>query len=340
MGEFDFISQYLAPLSGPQGLGLLDDIALWSMPQGNPPHGYDAMFSVDTLVEGVHFPTGQFDADLARKALRVNISDITAKGGTVQGYLLSLTLPSSIDNLALADFCDGLAQDQKRFGFSLWGGDTTRTNGPAVISITIIGVCKSGEAVLRSTANTGDLLCVSGTIGDAYLGLGLTIDDHPLHRELQQMPAQHHTHWRQCYDVPQPPYEHCDLIRRFASAALDVSDGLLADADHLAKASDVGLHIHLADIPLSSASKQWVSKQREHEPARLALARGGDDYQTLFCVAPDRLDALRTAAKKQDFNFTVIGKATALEPSTQNRVQCVGPDGNTIAYDRAGYTHF
>ena len=323
MNEFEFITTYLQGLSGPESLALKDDVAIWRAPSGQ-----DALITMDTLAEGVHFPDGKFDAELAQKLLRVNISDLIAKGAKPAGYFLSLALSQEIKEQDLAHFVRGLAQDQDNYNLRLWGGDTTRTKAGSTLTITMLGTAPKGKAVRRLGAKPGDLLCVTGRIGDAYLGLKTLLG------ELDAPKAQAQ-YWQQAYHVPEPPFALRASILKYASAALDISDGLMADAAHLADVSDVGAEIFLTTIPLSHASTGWVLGQADHKQARLELATGGDDYQVLMSVPKIRLAGLKKQAQKSGIDLTVIGQVIP-----GSGIKCCDSRGNEIAVKKSGYTHF
>ncbi|PHR56807.1 MAG: thiamine-phosphate kinase [Robiginitomaculum sp.] len=315
MGEFEFIANYLAKIAGAEALDLKDDIALWT-----PPRDTQAVISMDTIVEGVHFPNGKFDAQLAQKLIRVNVSDIIAKGADPIGYFFSLCTSSTITDENLKSFCEGLAKDQAKYGLKLWGGDTTHINGPCVLTLTIIGTVPTHCAVLRSGASVGDILCVTGTIGDAYLGLKCEFGTLAPNATLQTV-----------YHVPQPPYVLRENIRKFASAALDISDGLIADAGHLANASNVGLEIDISAVPLSKHAQEWLIAQENENLARLELATGGDDYQVLMSMSGRQYQL----AVSVGMPITKIGCAVE-----RTGVVCHDDQGNTLEITTPGYTHF
>ncbi len=323
MGEFDFIAEHLVSLAGQEALDLKDDVAVWQ-----PPPKTDAVITMDTIVEGVHFPEGKFDAGIARKLIRVNVSDLTAKGADARGYFMSLALPKWVGEDELANFCAGLARDQQEYGLKLWGGDTTRTKSACVLTATMIGTVPKGKTIHRSTAKTGDLICVTGTIGDGFLGLKTL---------LNQIGGKHlkGENWLASYHIPNPPFAARRAIRKHASAALDVSDGLIADAGHLALASGVGIELFLGTIPLSSETRAWLLSQPKLQEARAALASGGDDYQALMTVPSKKLPALQSACERDGVVVTVIGKTTKGEG-----VKCLDSLGGEIMVDKAGYTHF
>jgi thiamine-monophosphate kinase len=325
MNEFDLIQSYLAGLTGPEGLGLLDDVALWSLPTG-----VDAVFSADTLVEGVHFPKGKFDSQLAKKLLRTNISDIIAKGADPLGYMLSLTLNERVRETDIEDFCLGLAADQQNYGLQLWGGDTTRTTGPNVLSITIIGTLPKGATVKRSGANVGDIICVTGTIGDSFLGLKTVLSQ--LDSDFSE---RHLDVWRRAYHLPNPPFMARHSIRSLASSALDISDGLIADAAHVAKASFKSLVIKLDQIPLSPESSDWAARQNDQVAARIKLATGGDDYQVLLTMTPSNFDDFINNSKAYEGKLTKIGQVEIGEG-----VRVLDQNGDILAIKSPGYTHF
>ncbi len=326
INEFDFITEYLSRLAGPEGLSLKDDAAIWT-----PPKGLDAVISMDTQVEGVHFPDGKFDAGTAEKLIRVNISDLVAKGADPIGYFLSLTLSPTMDEDGLENFCNGLASAQTIYGIKLWGGDTTCTKqngGKNVLTITMIGTLPKGKTVRRAGAKPGDLVCVTGHIGDSHLGLKTVLKQ--LDADTNQTKV-----WQQAYHIPNPPFGLRAALRKYAAAAIDISDGLVADAEHIAEASGVGMDIYLTTIPLSSASTRWVLSEKEHLNARLQLATGGDDYQVLMCVSERSLSGLKRQASKLGIGLTVIGKVT-----NTKGVICRDSQGNKIQVDKPGYTHF
>ena len=319
MDEFEFISKYLTRLCGPEALDLKDDVAVWT-----PPPNVDAIISMDTIVEGVHFPDGKFDAEIAQKLIRVNISDLVAKGADPVGYFLSLSLSKHVSENNLNTFCDGLARDQQRFGLKLWGGDTTSTSGVNVLGLTIIGTIPHGRAVLRRGAKLGDFICVTGNIGDAYLGLKVVMG------EIKSTETDLN-HWINSYHVPNPPFAMRHKIREFASAALDVSDGLIADAGHLSRASKIGIRIELDTIPFSPETRDWAAKQDSKTAAIESLVTGGDDYQVLLSLS----EANYNAAIKAGLTMTKIGMVTH-----GNGIVCTDANGQIVDVKKTGYTHF
>ncbi len=304
MQEFDLIRRYFAPLAGAGGLGLRDDAALIS-----PPAGCELVMTQDALTAGVHFFAEDSAKHIAQKALRVNLSDLAAKGAKPLGYLLSLLMPVDTTEAWVADFAAGLAADQQEFSIALLGGDTSKILGSLTLSLTAIGTVEAGTMLRRSGAKMGDHLYVSGTIGDAALGL-----------QVRQGHLPHHAHLLERYLLPQPRFLN---DTSHISAAMDISDGLLQDAGHLASASGVGLVIEAAKLPLSAAAAPYRTSHLE------TIITGGDDYELLFTLPADAL--LPVAA----FPLTCIG--TVIEGSG---VTIVDTQQQPLTFTRKGWTHF
>ncbi|HAF80999.1 MAG TPA: thiamine-phosphate kinase, partial [Brevundimonas sp.] len=299
-GEFETIETLLRPLAHPEwGRGLVDDVAvLPSRP------GYDLVLTKDAIVEGVHFlPDDPLDT-VARKLLRVNLSDLAAKGAEAFGYLLACAWSERCGWPEREAFAAGLAQDQARFGVFLMGGDTVRTPGPAAFSLTALGWVPAGGAVSRAGAEAGDLVFVTGTIGDGLLGLQaargqLTLDPERLAFLID--------HYRQ----PTPQQDFAEVIAAHATAAADVSDGLVADLTHIAGASGVAIDLTLDSLPLSAAARAWFEARVDPQAALEDLATGGDDYQIVF-TAPARLvETLRREADRRRVRLTLLGEVRA-----------------------------
>ncbi|MDX2103012.1 MAG: thiamine-phosphate kinase [Alphaproteobacteria bacterium] len=320
LGEFGRIRRFFAPLTGPAALGLADDAAVLQA----PPDGRLAI-TTDTLVAGVHYVGDELPEMVARKALRVNLSDLAAMGAEPIGYTLSLALPRSVDDSWVAAFAYGLHEDQRRFGLELLGGDSVSTAGPVTITITALGRL-DGPALTRSGAKAGDLICVSGTIGDGALGLEVAMG-----REAWPSDVAEALHDR--YLLPHPRLGLGRALVGIASAAMDVSDGLLQDLHHILEASEVGGVVQAGAVPLSSAA-QWVvdSDQERWLPRILA---GGDDYELLFTVSPDRLDMVNMVADRLTMAVSAIGTIVA---DSGLRVQAA--DGTDLELKQWGFRHF
>jgi thiamine-monophosphate kinase len=318
-GEFAAIARYFAPLAThPGSFELKDDLA-WLAPR----FGRRLVFKTDAVVVGVHTLPGDPPDFIARKALRVNLSDLAAKGARPLGYMLALILPADTKEAWLARFAKGLAADQKQFGIPLLGGDLTRTPGPPTISITAIGEALAGRPLLRGGAKRGDSVFVSGTIGDAALGLLA------LKGKLPNLAAQHRRFLAARYHLPEPRLALGREIAKLASAAMDISDGLVGDLGHICAASGCGAEIDVTAVPASPAAQQAGER---HTLRRIT---GGDDYELLF-TAPAKAEAgLRAAARKTGVPVTRIGHMVA-----RPGVRVLGPGGSVVSIRAAGWEHF
>lgn len=323
-GEFDFISERLAPLTaGFKGaLGLKDDAALLSVRSGR-----ELVITADTLVEGRHFLKDTDPALVARKALRVNLSDLAAMGARPIAYMTAIVWPATADDALRHGFVDGLAQDQEEFDIILIGGDTTTADGPWVISITAFGDVPAGKAITRSGAKPGDCLVVTGTIGDACLGLKIA-------REEYDASADDRAHLLERLQLPRPRLVVTDALRAHAHALIDISDGLIADCGHLARASGLALRLDLDCLPLSGAAQRWLDAQDDSRAARLALASFGDDYE-LACAIPEaRVDTFVAELRKNGLEGTVLGRFES------GAAISVVAGGEEIDPGAGGFTHF
>lgn len=301
-GEFETIARMFAPLAHPEwARGLTDDVAV--LPTRSR---HDLVLTQDALVEGVHFLPGDPYDLVARKLLRVNLSDLACKGAEPFGYLLTCVWP---DHCGLAEreaFAAGLAEDQAAFGIALLGGDTVRASGPAMFSATLLGWRPRGHDISRAGAREGDVVLVTGAIGDGVLGLkaaqGLIKLEAP---RLEALIAH--------YRLPEPRLAFGPVVRDHASAAIDVSDGLVADLGHIARNSGVGIVIDLERVPLSRAATAWFEHRVDPEAALVELATGGDDYEIALTAPPAALDGLKKAAEDQLLRLTQIGVVTGGE---------------------------
>jgi thiamine-monophosphate kinase len=304
-GEFETIARLLRPLADrPEARGLLDDAAVVpSRP------GYDLVLSKDAIVEGVHFlPDDPLDT-VARKLLRVNLSDLAAKGAEPYGYLLAVAWSERCGWPEREAFAAGLAEDQARFGLTLLGGDTVSTPGPLTASVTILGWAPQGRAVSRAGARVGDVLYVTGPIGDGGLGLLAAKG------ELVGVSADAVTRLADRYRLPAPRTDIAAAVLAVASAAADVSDGLLADAGRIADASGVSIALELERVPLSAEGADWLASRDERE-GRLWLTSAGDDYQIVFTAPPEApvAFAVPIGAVRDGRGLTVLWRGTPTEP--------------------------
>jgi thiamine-monophosphate kinase len=326
--EDRLIARHFAPIAThPGALGLTDDAAFIK-----PPAGCDLVLKTDAIIGGVHFFPDDAAHTVASKALRVNLSDLAAKGARPLGFLLSLALPTGIGDGWLADFADGLRGDSVLFSCPLFGGDTDRTPGPAMISIAMFGAVPEGTMVRRAGAKPGDLVFVSGSIGDAALGLvlrkgeGAGWDLDPAQRQ----------HLVSRYLLPQPRNALAEAVRTHASASMDVSDGLAGDLAKLCRVSQVAADIDVELVPHSDAAKAVIAHDaaKEAELRETALT-GGDDYEILCTVPLAKADGFREAAKAADVPVTKIGVIVEGEGAHFRDAQ-----GNPLTFKRAAFSHF
>ncbi|EWY39192.1 thiamine-monophosphate kinase [Skermanella stibiiresistens SB22] len=318
-GEFGRIDRYLKPLAaGFSGaLGLTDDAAVFGIPAG-----HELVVTTDALVAGVHFLPDDPPADIAAKMLRVNLSDLAAMAAEPLAYSLVTSLPRDIGDDWLAAFATGLAEDQRAYGIHLLGGDSVSTPGPITLSVTAMGLVPTGRALRRGGAGPGDLVFVSGTIGDAALGL----------RVLQgTLTAEDPDPLIDRYRRPRPRLALVPVLRRFATAGLDVSDGLVADLAHLCDVSGRAAVIDASQVPLSASARAVVGK----DPRLLStVLTGGDDYEIVFTIRPTDRDALLATGAE----VTAIGR---LEPDgVPGTVTVLDASGAPLKLEAAGWTHF
>lgn len=299
-GEFELIARYFAPIAGPGGLGLLDDAGLL-----RPGRGYEVVVTADALVAGVHFFPDDPPEAIGWKALAVNLSDLAAKGAKPEGFVLTLALPQGWTEAWLAGFAVGIARMAGEAGCPLIGGDTVSTTGPLTLSITAFGTVPAGRMVKRSGARPGDVVLVSGTVGDGALGLKTHGPDRP--GWVAALDAEDRAFLADRYLHPQPRHAFAAALQRHASAAMDVSDGLVGDLAKLLKASGVGAEIDLDAVPLSPAARAAVMA----DPALAELAwTGGDDYEILCTASEGEYPALMAAAKEVMLPLAPIGRIT------------------------------
>src|SRR5215475_4793604 len=272
-GEFELIARYFRPLAAGQAgaLGLTDDAALVDIPAGQR-----LVVTADALVAGIHFLPDDPPGRIARKALRCNLSDLAAMGAVPLAYFLTCCFPRGLTEAWLAGFAEGLAADQREFAVTLMGGDTTATPGPMTLSVTALGTVETGKELRRSTARAGDLVAVSGTIGDAALGYAIRCGRIAAGEGAEFLLQRHY--------VPQPRIALGRRLVGLATSCMDVSDGLAGDLGHIAETSGLGAVIEAAKVPLSPAAQAIVS--RDPHWLKTALT-GGEDFELLFTLRPD-----------------------------------------------------
>ncbi|MBK3662966.1 thiamine-phosphate kinase [Bradyrhizobium diazoefficiens] len=323
--EDSLIARYFKPLAtDPGAFGLVDDAAILSS------SGDDIVVTTDAVVQGVHYLSTDPSDTIARKALRVNLSDLAAKGAAPAGFVLTLALRSREDAW-LRPFADALGEDAKSFGCPLLGGDTVSTPGPQMISITAFGRVPKGQMVGRTGAKPGDRILVTGTIGDAALGLDL-LTGGAVATALAADPAAREMLVSR-YRVPQPRNVLTQAVRDHATAAMDVSDGLAGDLTKLCAASGVSATVNVASVPLSAAAAGLVARSAICVETLLA---GGDDYEVLCTVPPAQSDALIAAGQAVGLAVTAIGTIVA-----GHEPPCfLDGLGQELVLKRLSYSHF
>jgi thiamine-monophosphate kinase len=318
-GEFEMIRALLAPLAqNPSALGLQDDAALVA-----PPPGMDMVISSDALVSGVHFPVQAEASLVANRALACNISDLAAKGAAPAGCTLSLGLSEAWDEAYIGQLITAFGRGLQAWALELWGGDTVRAP-TGFLSLTVHGWVPHQKMLTRKGAQIGDDVYVTGVLGDGWLGL-----QHVLGAPNSFADAQ------LAYSDPQPPLAFGQKLRDIATSALDVSDGLMADLDHLCAASAVGMEIDAADIPYSEAGQAYLAAGGQLEN----LLGVGDDLQIAFTAPPETEAALTALGQGTQTQVTKIGRVRATisgQPSAVLRA----PNGAEIALATRGYRHF
>ncbi|MCW6510722.1 thiamine-phosphate kinase [Lichenifustis flavocetrariae] len=318
-------------MAGPGGFGLRDDAAVVSLRPDE-----DLVVTVDALVEGVHFFPDDPPEAIAVKALGVNLSDLAAKAAEPTGFLLALALHDRHPAEWLARFAEGLRAAAEMHGCPLLGGDTVRTPGPLTLSITAFGTVPRGRMLPRTGAQPGDLIYVSGTIGDAALGLTLRLNDDPpaLGSILRAgMQAEDLAHLGDRYLRPRPRLALRGALRDHAHAGMDVSDGLVGDLRKMLRVARVGGSIDTARIPLSAAAQHAVAIDRR---AFETAVTGGDDYEILATVAPDHALLFERAAAEAGERVTRIGQVLA----GSDEVLFHDLSGSSLTFDRGSFQHF
>ena len=315
MDEFDLIARHFAPLASgaPGAFGLTDDAALVEVGAGRR-----LVATKDMIVAGVHFLADDPADLIARKLLRVNLSDLAAMGAEPRWYLLAIALPRDADDGWVAGFAAGLGVDQTAFGVHLIGGDTVATDGPLTASITVLGEVDADHAIRRAGARPGDTVYVSGTLGDAALGLRVR------RGELPNLDADAQASLIDRYRLPRPRIDLGQRLQGVASAAIDISDGLVADLGHICTQSAVGAEVEAGRVPLSPAARTALDANPE---LMASVLTGGDDYELLFTARS--IDALPA-----DPPITAIGRITEA-----SGVRVLDDEGVPMTFPSTGYRH-
>jgi len=322
-GEFELIARYFAPLARrfPGAFDLLDDAATLSVEPG-----HELVVTTDAVVADVHFLADDPPESVGRKALRVNLSDLAAKGARPIAYLLDAVFNKDVEEPWIAGFAAGLGEDQDEFDIALIGGDTAATPGPTTLAITALGLVRAGTMLRRSHGRPGDDIYVSGTIGDGALGLDVR------RGALADLSSAARAHLEDRYRRPQPRVVLGPALIGIARASIDISDGLIADLGHVVRASKCRATVDVSRLPLSAAARQALHL------APSALARilgGGDDYEVLFTAPPEAADRLARLAAGLSLPLTPIGTLTEGEG-----VSIRDQDGREIPLEHVGWQHF
>lgn len=316
--EFEIIRQYFTPQEyrADVVLGIGDDAAILNVPEG-----HQLVQSVDTLVAGVHFPIETSPQDIAHKALAVNLSDMAAMGAEPTWFTLAITLPLD-DEEWLKSFSESLSSLASKFNVQLVGGDTTQ--GPLSISITVNGIVPTGKALTRKNAHVSDKIYVSGTLGDAALALAAWQGQCLLRKDSASF-------LNKKLNQPMPQVELGLLLRNYANACIDVSDGLVADLEHITEQSNLGAKIKFENIPLS---KEFTSNLTDEGLIIPLVLSGGDDYELCFTIPTEKQSEFEKVILENKLSVTCIG-----EIESEKGVRCTFND-EYIDIQDAGYNHF
>ncbi|EHM02999.1 thiamine-phosphate kinase [Acetobacteraceae bacterium AT-5844] len=317
--EFALIARHFRPLAGPGALDLADDAALL-----DPPPGQQIVIAADAMVAGVHFLPDDPPETIGRKLLRCNLSDLAAMGAAPLAYVLTVGLPRDTAPGWVQAFSAGLAADQAEFGLQVLGGDTTSTPGPITLSLTILGQVEPGRALRRVGAVPGHDVWVSGSIGDGTLGLAVL---------LGELPGDEAGFLAERYRVPRPRLGLGRALAGLASAAMDVSDGLVQDLGHLCRAGGCGAEVMAAEVPLSPAARALLMRDSSLLPRILT---GGDDYELLFAAPPEAANEIVSRAASAGVAVTRIGRFVAGEAE----VKVLDATGQVLPLAREGWSHF
>ncbi|SEE56527.1 thiamine-phosphate kinase [Rhizobiales bacterium GAS188] len=323
--EDEFVARLIRPLAGEGAFDLKDDAARLV-----PPAGHELVLTTDAIVLGVHaFPEDPPDL-VARKALRMNLSDLAGKGARPLGFLLTLALPAPLDQAWIESFFAGLAEDSRTFACPLLGGDTTKTPGPLSVSITLIGAVRPGHMPTRLDARLGDLIAVSGTIGDAALGLVQRLD--PQRAAKWGLTQAEREHLANRYLLPSPRSSLAEAVGRHARAAMDISDGLVGDLERLCRASRLAARIEVERLPLSPAARRALAGD---QAALEVVLAGGDDYELLLTLDAGSWPLFRAEAEAQGIPVALIGEVGNGEAGQVT----VTKAGRELALSRSAYSH-
>ena len=323
LGEFEIIKTYFSPLSRSEkgAFNLTDDAAVIEIPDGK-----SMVVTTDTLVEGVHFLSEDLPENIAKKLLRVSLSDLAAMGSVPAYYNLSIATKLGTTSDWFKAFAEGLLADQIEFGVTLIGGDTVVTSGPLTLSLTAMGFVKKGKAISRSGAKLGDDIWVSGLIGDAALGLMAAKG------KLISISEENKNYLISRYTQPIPQILLGPKLSGHVNSAIDVSDGLIGDLDHICETSKLGANIQITDIPISRAASIIVTEKPHYLDLILS---GGDDFELLFTADKSFRAVAKSLIKTLGVNLTKIGVMVS-----RRSIEIFDENGNKYFIQNNGYTHF
>ncbi len=329
MTEFSIIEKYFKPLTNDNiaARNLADDVAKISLKKNE-----ELVVSKDMFVEGVHFLAGDGGFKIASKLLRTNLSDLAAAGAKPLYYSLGFTKNKNCDKKFLKDFCRGLQEVQNEFGLCLIGGDTVSSQ-EMFFSITIFGSIKKAKILSRNQAKDGDLIFVSGNIGDAALGLKIKLGEDFLNLKKLDKKEKNYLLQRHFFPIPRITLGIKLLEKNLSNCAIDISDGLLADLRHICKESQVDAEIYLEKIPFSSTVQKLSNSQK------LDLLSGGDDYELLFAIKPRDQNKLFDLAKSLKLNLSCIGNFKK-PANTKSAINLRDAKNKKIPIKKFGYEHF
>jgi thiamine-monophosphate kinase len=328
LSEDELIAAYFAPLAGPGGLHLNDDAALLHLPPSE-----ELVLTKDMLVAGVHFFEDDPPDAIARKALRVNLSDLAAKGAKPEGFLLGLAMPPDWREDWLRAFAKGLAEDAKHFAIHLLGGDTVGTPGPMTLSITALGSVPAGKMVRRTSAQAGDHIFVSGTIGDAALGLRLRQNAEADRAWIDGLNENDLSHLQTRYLLPRPRLGLREALLAHAHAAMDISDGFAGDLSKMLRLARLTVEVDVRKVPLSDAARAALAD----EPGLLeAILCGGDDYEILCAVPSEGREAFVKVVEAAGLTIQEVG---ICRPGPEP-LQMTGFDGEKLSFEAGSFQHF
>jgi thiamine-monophosphate kinase len=326
--EFKLIAHHFAPLSlgFPGAYELRDDAAVIS-----PSPGFELVVKTDAIVGGIDFLLDEPADFVARKALRVNLSDLAAKGAIPRAYMVDLILPDTIGEAWIANFAAGLAQDQAEYEVYLIGGDMSATPGPVTVAVTAFGETPPGRIIRRGGAKAGDFIFVSGTIGDAALGLAVQKG------KLTDLEPDQASFLMDRYRLPRPRVWLGPRLIGMATAGLDVSDGLVADLHHLCDVSNLAATIEARRVPLSSAARVAFAA---HPELFSTILTGGDDYEIVFTASPKQKAAIAALSQSSGVPITPIGVMAQFSEGAQSAVSVIDDRGRPLVFASEGWTHF